>query len=224
MLLVTVDDIATDRVPAQWQRHTPVLRTLARWTHEYLAAPHPDLGRPGNVCPFMPAALSRGSVYLRVEEGADPDLTAVSARLLVLRDWFLELSQADPAHKMHYAILTAFPEIPPERMERVIEGTQAELKDEFVATGTMIGEFHPLPPSRHGLWNEHFRPFGCPVPVLAIRHMVSADLPFLDGEPEHVEAYLERYANNVPAHLEAHVGEVIEEFDIDVEAIEGAET
>ena len=30
------------------------LTRIARWTREYLARPHPQLGRKGAVCPFVP--------------------------------------------------------------------------------------------------------------------------------------------------------------------------
>jgi hypothetical protein len=57
----------------------------------------------------------------------------------------------------------------------------------------MIGEFHPGPPPAPGLWNADFRPMRSPLPLLAVRHMVAADTPFLRGDPEHLAAYRRRF-------------------------------
>lgn len=50
---------------------------------------------------------------------------------------------------------------------------QAELKPEFTDLCLMIGQFHAQPPPLPGPWNEAFRPFYFPVPLLAVRHTVA---------------------------------------------------
>jgi hypothetical protein len=52
-----------------------------------------------------------------------------------------------------------------------------------------------------GLWNEEFRPLRAPVPLLAIRQMVSSDLPFLFDTASHLAAYLDRFAPDIPGHV-----------------------
>src|SRR5699024_6626508 len=100
-----------------------------------------------------------------------------------------------------------FPDLPEPRYGEFIEGVQATLKGEFMSEGNMIGEFHPGPPDRPGLWNPDFRPFRSPVPLLAIRHMVAADVPFVTDSAEHVEIYLERFADEVPRRLAHQIAE-----------------
>jgi hypothetical protein len=55
---------------------------------------------------------------------------------------------------------------------------QQLLKKDFVEKGLMLGEFHASNESP-GLRNAEFRPLRSPIPMLAMRHMVDSDLPFL---------------------------------------------
>ena len=73
------------------------------------------------------------------------------------------------------------------------------MKDEFVKPGSDAGPVPPALPAR-GLWNADFRPLQSPVPLLAIREMVSSDLPFLVGSRAHASAYFQRYARTIPEH------------------------
>ena len=59
----------------------------------------------------------------------------------------------------------------------------------------MIGQFYPGC-AENGLWNPDFRPLDSPLPMLAIRHMVESDLPFLTREtdpPEERSSFLRSY-------------------------------
>jgi hypothetical protein len=64
----------------------------------------------------------------------------------------------------------------------------------------MVGQFHPACP-QPGLWSEDFRPLQAPIPLLAIRHMVSSDLPFLMSDERHILEYMKRFAPGVPSHV-----------------------
>ena len=74
------------------------------------------------------------------------------------------------------------------------------MKDAFVRQGLMVGQFHPRS-EQSGLWNEDFRPLRAPIPLLAIRRMVSSDLPFLLDSASHLSAYLDRFAPGIPSHI-----------------------
>ena len=88
-------------------------------------------------------------------------------------------------------------------LTKIIEAI--DLKREDVRKGLMIGEFHDGPPPKPGLWNPDFRPLRSPVPLLAIRHMVPTDFPFLRDDDTTVAAYLQRFGDRVPTHLREHV-------------------
>ena len=115
------------------------------------------------------------------------------------RHWFAALQRSAPiGHEHLVTILVVLPRI--DRSTSVeLEDLHRTLKDEFVAEGLMIGQFHPHCEAR-GLWSPEFRPLQSPVPLLAIREMVPSDLPFLVSSTGHADVYFERYARSIPAH------------------------
>src|SRR5262245_42858435 len=61
---------------------------MMAWARGYLSHPHPELGRAGAVCPFVPKSLNSGRFYMVLHEEVDGrDLT-------VLRDILLSHSDA----------------------------------------------------------------------------------------------------------------------------------
>ena len=64
--------------------------------------------------------------------------------------------------------------------------------------GLMIGQFYPGC-DEAGIRNPDFRPLQSPIPLLAIRHMVNSDFPFLAGSVAWIEEYLRKFAPAVPA-------------------------
>ena len=175
--------------------HERAVREVFGWARDYLVRPHPDLGRPGPVCPFVSASLHHDAFLVTTHPGDAPPQPKVVEVVRMHRDWFLELAPVDtPAAKLK-TILIAFPDLPVAAAPGIVDTTQAELKPSFVEHGIMLGQFHPLPPEAPGLWNPEFRPLRSPVPLLAIRHMVATDLPFLADDPRWVAAYTRRFGN-----------------------------
>ncbi|MFF5211827.1 DUF6875 domain-containing protein [Streptosporangium sp. NPDC000396] len=194
--LLAVPDL--DALPAELARYGGALRTVADWAGNYLARPHPELGRTGPVCPFVPAALRHETFYLAVQPGLRPDRAQVETAMAFYRDWFAELEPRNGPRAQFKTILVLFPDVATSDAPEVIDVTQARLKASFVAGGLMIGQFHPLPPAEGGLWNPDFRPLRSPVPLLAIRHLVPTDLPFLVGERRFLESYARRFGDALP--------------------------
>lgn len=172
------------------------------WARTYLSRPHPELGRTGPVCPYVPTSMRKGLFYVGVQRGAQPDPAAVRDTMLRYRDWFCELEPSSGVHEQFKTFLVAFPDVSTADAPAIIDSTQAELKPAFVRVGLMIGQFHSAPPEEAGLWNADFRPLRSPLPLLAIRRMVAADLPFLDGDRRFIEPYLDRFGDAVPPRLQ----------------------
>jgi hypothetical protein len=160
---------------------------LTHWVGDYLSLPNAELGRRGPVCPYVPAARRRGDLFATLWPGR-PARRELTDGLRGYRDWFAARSTRGLA-----ALLVVFPAVTQEDVGWAIDGVQRALKSEFVEQGLMIGEFHPGPPRAAGLHNARFRPLGCPLPLLAIRPMVSADLPFLRSDPRHLAAHARRF-------------------------------
>lgn len=198
--LVTVEDLDAGTLPPSLAGYAQPLRAVADWARGYLAHPHPELGRSGPVCPYVPTALKRGLLYFTVQPGSRGTLDGEEVARTVMRhrDWFREIEPSDEAAAQFKAIVILFPDVDPEDAPEVIDRTQAVLKPAFVETGLMIGQFHPLPPIDGGLWNADFRPLRSPVPMLAIRHMVSSDLPFLTKDWRLLDAYRQVFGSDLP--------------------------
>ncbi|WP_436494701.1 DUF6875 domain-containing protein [Actinokineospora sp. HUAS TT18] len=200
-ILIEVDDVEHDLLPAEFAPYAPQLRTILDWARVYLTRPHESLGRKGSVCPFVQASIDRRKFYLAVFPGRPRDLGDVATALLPYRDWFLDLAPRAQAGSQLATILVLFPDLLPDDIDLVIDGSQETLKTDYVERGLMIGEFHDGPPDKGGLWNPDFRPLNSPVPLLAIRHMVPTDFPFLRDSRDHTLAYLRQFASQVPSSV-----------------------
>ncbi|MEH2055854.1 MAG: DUF6875 domain-containing protein [Nostoc sp.] len=178
----------------------PYLIEIMEWVKNFLGRPHPNLGRPGAVCPFVPFSLRSNSIRLAVIHTKDlypEQLEQVVGRY---RDMFIEMDVLEQELAINKAFLLIFPDVHIEDAPKVIDSVQQKLKPLFVESGLMIGEFHKRNESP-GLHNPNFRPLRSPIPLLAIRFMVEADLPFLQNPTDphlrirYLEAYLKHFGD-----------------------------
>jgi len=203
--LAQLSDLKADPMPERVREHQVAIRAIVDWEWSFLTQPHPELGRAGPVCPFARPALTRGTIFYTVRPGADLDVDAVESVARSYRGWFLELEPVSGREAQYKSINMIFPDLPPSALGPVIEGVQERLKLLYAREGIMIGEFHPGPPDKGGLWNERFRPLRSPLPLLGIRHMVPTDLAFLKGDRESMAAYLAVCGDRVPDSLAEEV-------------------
>ena len=192
VLLFTAEEVARGQVPAE---HAAVLRTVLDWSEEFLVSPHPDLGRTGPVCPYTQSSLRKGLYHLAVTRTGD-----LGATVAALRSWYerfaADLSDAD---RELLTVLVALPHLD-HTDSTELDAVQRAAKDEFVAEGLMIGQFHPVC-AEPGLWNDDFRPLVSPVPLLAIRQMLVFDLLFVVDDEAHLDSYLRRFAPAIPSRV-----------------------
>ncbi|HEX2202787.1 MAG TPA: hypothetical protein VHG91_05805 [Longimicrobium sp.] len=203
--LAELSDLEASPTPDRVREHLEPIRTIVEWAKSYLGQPHPELGRSGPVCPFVRPAMGKGTMYFTVWPGADLDPGEVESVVRSYRDWFLELEPREGRDAQYKSINIIFPDLPMAKVGTLIDETQERLKPLYVREGIMIGEFHPGPPDKAGLWNEDFRPLKSPIPLLSIRHMVATDFAFLKDRRDFMEAYLEAFGEKVPTALADHV-------------------
>ncbi|OEZ63700.1 DUF6875 domain-containing protein [Duganella sp. HH105] len=202
-------------VDREYPGGTPLAQVMD-WVRAFLARPHPDLGRKGAVCPFVPVSLLQDSIWLAEITDRDLSLDKISAIISQYRDLFLATEPTRGPDAINKAFMVVFPNLGKEGAA-VVDEVQYRLKRDFVDMGLMLGEFHSANESE-GLRNPEFRPLRSPIPMLAIRHMVDSDLPFLlrAGYPASVRAaflrsYLYRMAGTLPStKLEQALDGVIE--------------
>ncbi|HYX14180.1 MAG TPA: hypothetical protein VE944_07400 [Nostoc sp.] len=179
----------------QHNEDLPYLIEIMNWVKNFLGRPHPNLGRPGVVCPFVPHSLKSNSIRLAVIHTKDLYVEQLEEIVGRYRDIFLEMEVKEDELAINRAFLLIFPDIHIEDAPKLVDSVQQKLKPLFVESGLMIGEFHKRNESP-GLHNPNFRPLRSPIPLLAIRFMVEADLPFLESPADpylrirYLEAYL----------------------------------
>lgn len=172
------------------------------WIKEFLGNPHPKLGRPGIVCPFVPRALRMDTIKSVVIRTEGLEESQVVDLVKSYRTQFLMMEPRQGDLAIYKAFLLIFPDISgmPERTA-LVDRIQQQLKPFFVEEGLMIGEFHEHNESP-GLHNPDFRPLRSPIPMLAIRFMTEPDLPFLSrssDDPQVRMRYLNAYLQQISA-------------------------
>jgi hypothetical protein len=175
----------------------PRTEELRRWTLEYLCRPHPDLGRPGPVCPYTGRAVEGRYIWDAFIDGDDMDREFLTAVVDDMNDLFASLPPVDePASKLK-AILAIFPDL---THYDDLDAVQRSRKTGFVEKGLMLGQFYPGC-AVAGLHNPDFPALDSPLPLLAVRHMAPTDFAFLKTRHEWIDTYLEIFAPGIPRFL-----------------------
>ena len=198
--LMRIGDIAAESREAGFgyydRNAQTALKQIADYAYSFLAQPHAELGRDGNVCPFVPTALEKGTFRATVANTSDID--SVEAAMTNILRVFLDMPPTSPdagrvaeGEQIYKTILVGFPAVGPEAAPQIIDELQKRLKATYVRAGMMIGQFHPSCPGE-GLHNKNFRPFQAPVACLAVRHITKYDAPFMDKD-EYLDGYLKLF-------------------------------
>ncbi|MEV5341656.1 DUF6875 domain-containing protein [Streptomyces sp. NPDC052676] len=171
-----------------------VLDAVLDWMSGYLGNPHPELGRPGAVCPFVEPALRAGTVRTRVVTGVAPARAREELRALVgeIAD---DLETAEWAHSNRtlHTVVAVLPELP-RHLWPLLDEVQAEAKPRLARRGMMLGQFHPDCPEPAAR-NPRFRVSRSPLPLLAIRRMALHDVLFLHRDPALFAEYRRRFGD-----------------------------
>ncbi|MEV6769245.1 DUF6875 domain-containing protein [Nocardia sp. NPDC051030] len=171
---------------------------------DHLTRPHPELGRPGPVCPFIRNSATRHLVWAGSAVGGD---TLPMARMHEVIDDAFEvyrrLLHENPTEARRSTLVTIFPELT--RYE-LIDAAHRAHKTQAVTQGLMLGQFYPgctVP----GLWNRAFHPLDAPLPMLVLRPMMSTDFPFLVSRSDWLYAYFTQVAPDLPQALRWAIAE-----------------
>jgi hypothetical protein len=175
------------------EREWSALKRFATYAVNFLAKPNDGLGRPGNVCPFVSASLSKGLLWLT--STLANEAFEVESAMEVMRDVFANMEPISGADAILKSIVVVFPNVSAEAAGGMIGGLQKRLKPAYVKSGFMIGEFYPGC-AEPGLHNKNFRPLHSPVAALAIRHITKYDAPFMIEDVAFMAAYLERFGED----------------------------
>lgn len=182
----------------RFQEDLPYLIEVQQWIKSFLMKAHSSLGRSGPVCPYVPHAFKTNGIQLGVIRARDLQIQEIEDLVLTYKDIFLQKEPREKENELTQTILLIFPDIKLDDTSRLIDSVQQKLKEFFVDSGLMLGEFHRRNYSP-GLHNPNFYPLQSPIPILAIRFMVESDLPFLinaenlELRVKYLQAYLRHF-------------------------------
>ena len=180
-----------------------VYRSIAQWLTSYLMSPHPDLGRPGDVCPFTAQASRLDTIRIGVSRATGSDIASIGNCMRYCFRQFA-LMPCPESMQQFRTIIVGFPEIDDATGLESLRKVQNRWKLYCLLRGLMIGRFYPGS-NDPGLWNPDFRPLRAPIPLLAIRQLVENDAPFALRHPLLIPTYVWKYSLAAPKRLLAHL-------------------
>jgi hypothetical protein len=172
------------------------LRAVADWIKTYVVESHEDLGRAGPVCPFVPGALERKTLWLAPEQISDLDVRAVVELVDGYKDRFLEAQPTNGDDANYKVIVVVFTDLSADRAQGVFdEVLQALAKPSYVDDGIVFGPFYE---GNEGtaIYNSSFRPFQSPVPFLFVRHGVISDWKFFLDKEDWLTLWARRFGES----------------------------
>jgi len=165
----------------------------ARWMEDYLGQPHAELGRNGEICPYIKAAIRKDHVGYRCYDA----VTAITAREIAdifVRECVALERLVDP--RDDDADLTAlcvlFPRMRPADFPHMAQAHQLA-KGLLMSRGIMLAVFYPGY-EKQALYNPDFKLYQSPYPVAALRPMAIRDIAFLEYNREAFGEYRRRFA------------------------------
>jgi Domain of unknown function (DUF6875) len=172
------------------------LRAVADWIKTYVTQPHEDLGRAGPVCPFVPGALERKTLWLAPQQIADRDVPAVVELVDGYKRLFLDAQPREGDDAKYKVIVVVFADLPADRAQAVFDDVLEQLAaPSYVEDGIVFGPFYP---GHEGtaIYNSSFRAFRSPVPFLFVRHGVISDWKFFLDDDDWLDRWADRYGES----------------------------
>jgi hypothetical protein len=167
---------------------------LLKWIRSYICQPHPQLGREGDVCPFVQPALHNNMLHMALHyEVYGQSLAELEAVMRSYLSIFQACCPAERSNALLQTLLVVFPAIPAER-STIIDHAHQDLKSEFVQQGLMLGQFH-MTCSESAVHNPAFQVMVSPLPFFAIRYMAQHDILFLHQRSDWFKHYSARMGN-----------------------------
>ena len=169
------------------------LHAVADWIKTYVVKPHADLGRAGPVCPFVPGALERKTLWLAPEQIADRGVPHVVRLLDDYKSLFLGAEPTDGDDANYKVIVVVFTDLSAARAQDVFDGVLEQLAvTSYAEVGIVFGPFYE---GHEGtaIYNSSFRPFQSPVPFLFVRQGVISDWKFFLDKEDWLDLWARRF-------------------------------
>jgi len=169
------------------------LRTVANWIQTFVTRSHKDLGREGPVCPFVPGALERKTLWLIPEHIAGRSVVEVVQLMKGYKTQFLHTEPTDGDGASSKVIVVVFTDLPADRARGLFgEVLQHLAVASYVEDGVLFGPFYEGNVDT-AIYNSSFRPFQSPVPFLFVRQGVISDWKFFLDNEDWLNRWAHRY-------------------------------
>ena len=169
------------------------LHTVADWIKSFVARPNKDLGRAGPVCPFVPGAWERKTLWLTPEQIANRSVPDVVQLVNDYKSLFLRVHPVEGDDATYKAIVVVFTDLSADRAQHSMDDVLQHLADSsYVEDGVVLGKFYERN-ERAAIYNPSFRPFTPPVPFLLMRHTVISDWKFFLNNEDWLNKWARRF-------------------------------
>jgi hypothetical protein len=178
------------------QSDLDALRAVANWIRTYVVRPHEDLGRAGPVCPFVPEALRRMTLWLAPEQIADRDVPDVVELVNGYQRLLLDAQPADGDDANYKVIVVVFTGLSADRAQGLFDEVLQHLAiPSYAEDGIVFGPFYE---GHEGtaIHNSSFRPFQSPVPFLFVRYGVVSDWKFFLDDEDWLNLWTRRFGES----------------------------
>jgi hypothetical protein len=177
------------------------LQAVADWIRTFVARPHGELGRAGPVCPFVPAALERRTLWLAPERIANRSALDVVQLVNGYKKLFLDAQPIDGDDAHYKSVVVVFTDLPTDRAKDLFGDVLQHLGvPSYAEDGLVLGGFHEGNAGT-AIYNPTFRPFTPPVPFLLVRHTVISDWKFFLDKEEWLTLWARHYRESAVGAL-----------------------
>jgi hypothetical protein len=165
---------------------------VLKWAREYLARPHPDLGRKGPICPFVQHAIDIDRFLMTFHDEVDGS-SARQLRRVVLDEaaGFQRRYPQEGRDGGFTSLLLVFPKLPEQRLG-LLDRVHDELKSHLMSHDLMSSPFHELC-TKKAITGSGFEAYRAPFAAFVIRHMDVRDIAFLGTNRPAFRRYREKY-------------------------------
>ena len=169
------------------------LHGVADWINSFVARPHKDLGHAGPVCPFVPGALERHTLWLAPVQIADRDVPDVVELMSDYKRLLLDTQPTDGDDAIYKVIVVVFTDLSPDQAQAIFDDVQEQVAvPSYAEHGIVFGPFYK---GNEGtaIYNTNFRPFQSPTPLLFVRLGVVSDWKFFLDNEEWLSLWARRF-------------------------------
>ena len=193
-LLEDLDDVS--RTSELAESDLDALHAVADWIKTYVVKPHKDLGRAGPVCPFVPGALERKTLWLAPEQIADRPMPQVVELIDGYQRIFPEVQPTEGGEAIYKSFVVVFTDLSADRAGAFFGDVLQHLAvPSYVEGGFVMGGFYEGNEAT-AVYNPSFRPFISPVPFLLMRQAVISDWKFFLDNEDWLNLWARRYGES----------------------------